>query len=252
LADDVPLLEMKNIHKFYGRVHALKGVDFKIYEGEIVGLIGDNGAGKSTLAKIIAGVIRKDMGEIYWKGKKVEIKSVHDARKLGIEMAFQEQALVDSLDLALNLFLGREITSGALKVLNYKKMYEETKKALKTLGLKIAENPRREIRFCSGGERQGVVIARAMYFKSKLVILDEPTRNLSVAGERMVLNFVKNLKKENISCIFITHALRHVYEVSDRIVVLASGVKILDIPKTGRSLEELEDIIMKSSAMVAE
>ncbi|RLI46906.1 sugar ABC transporter ATP-binding protein [Candidatus Bathyarchaeota archaeon] len=243
---------MRNIHKFYGRVHALKGVDFKIYEGEIVGLIGDNGAGKSTLAKIIAGVIRKDMGEIYWKGKKVEIKSVHDARKLGIEMAFQEQALVDSLDLALNLFLGREIASGALKVLNYKKMYEETKKALKTLGLKIAENPKREIRFCSGGERQGVVIARAMYFKSKLVILDEPTRNLSVAGERMVLNFVKNLKKENISCIFITHALRHVYEVSDRIVVLASGVKILDIPKIGRSLEELEDIIMKSSAMVAE
>ena len=246
----IPLLEMRNIHKFYGKVHALKGVDFKIYEGEIVGLIGDNGAGKSTLAKIIAGVLKKDAGEIYWKGKPVEINSVADARRLGIEIAFQEQALVDSLDIGLNIFLGREPTHHGW-ILDYERIYRESSKVLQRLGLKTARSPKRELRFCSGGERQGVVIARAMLFKSKLVILDEPTRNLSVAGVRMVLDFVRSLKRENIACIFITHALHHVYEVADRIVLLASGEKVLDVPTSRYKLEELEEMIVKSAIGVS-
>ena len=246
--NEVPLLELRNIHKFYGKIHALKGVDFKIYEGEIVGLIGDNGAGKSTLVKIISGVINKDKGEIYYKGKKVDIKSVEDARKLGIETAFQEMTLIDSLDVGLNIFLGRELTKPSLPfILDYKNMYIKSGEILNKLGLRIAENPRREVRFLSGGEKQGIVVARAMLFKSKLVILDEPTRNLSVAGVKMVLDFIRNLKKEGIACIFISHTLHHVYDVADRIVLLSRGEKVLDVPKYKYTLEELENMIIQAT-----
>jgi len=245
---NVPLLELRDIHKFYGKVHALKGVNFKIYEGEIVGLIGDNGAGKSTLVKIIAGVINRDRGEIYYKGEKINIRSVKDARKLGIETAFQEMTLIDSLDVGLNIFLGRElVNSSAPFILDYKNMYIRSKEIVNKLGLRIADNLRREVRFLSGGERQGIVVARAMLFKSKLVILDEPTRNLSVAGVRMVLDFIRDLKKEGIACIFISHTLHHVYDVADRIVLLSRGEKLLDVPRQKYTLEELEDMILQTT-----
>ncbi|MCX8193278.1 MAG: ATP-binding cassette domain-containing protein [Nitrososphaeria archaeon] len=241
-----PLLSLRNIHKYFGKVHALKGVDLDIYEGEIIGLIGDNGAGKSTLTKIIAGVIRKDSGEIYLNGKPVEIKSVEDARRLGIEVAFQEMTLIDSLDIGLNIFLGREPLNQKIPfILDYNKMYEETRKILKQLGLRTSDSPKREVRFLSGGEKQGIVVARAMLFQSKLVILDEPTRNLSVAGVRMVLDFIRSLKEKNIACIFISHTLHHVYEVADRIVLLSLGRKILDVPKSQYSVEELEEMIIE-------
>ncbi|MCC6019426.1 MAG: ATP-binding cassette domain-containing protein [Candidatus Verstraetearchaeota archaeon] len=246
--ENIPLLELRNIHKFYGKIHALKGIDLKIYEGEVIGLIGDNGAGKSTLVKIIAGVISKDKGEIYYKGQKVDIKSVKDARKLGIETAFQEMTLIDSLDVGLNIFLGRELTNPSIPfILDYKTMHIKSREILSKLGLKIAESTRREVRFLSGGERQGIVVARAMLFKSKLVILDEPTRNLSVAGVKMVLDFIRDLKKEGIACIFISHTLHHVYDVADRIVLLSRGEKLLDVPKHKYTLEELENMILQAA-----
>lgn len=242
----VPLLSLRNIHKYFGRVHALKGVNLDIYEGEIIGLIGDNGAGKSTLTKIIAGVIKKDAGEIYWMDKKVEINNVNDARRLGIEVAFQEMTLIDSLDIGLNIFLGRELTKEKIPwLLDYKKMYQESSEILKNLGLRTSDNPKREVRFLSGGEKQGIVVARAMLFQSKLVILDEPTRNLSVAGVKMVLDFIRSLREKNIACIFISHTLHHVYEVADRIVLLSLGEKILDVPKYQYTVEELEKMIIE-------
>lgn len=245
---ETPLLELRNIHKFYGKIHALKGVDFRIYEGEIVGLIGDNGAGKSTLVKIIAGVVNRDEGEIYYKGKKIDIRTVKDARRLGIEIAFQEMTLIDSLDVGLNIFLGRELVNTSFPfILDYKTMYTKSREILNNLGLKVADNPRREVRFLSGGERQGIVVARSMLFKSKLVILDEPTRNLSVAGVRMVLDFIRSLKKEAIACIFISHTLHHVYDVADRIVLLSRGEKLLDVPKQNYTLEELENMILQTT-----
>ncbi|MEM2261786.1 MAG: ATP-binding cassette domain-containing protein [Ignisphaera sp.] len=245
---EVPLLKLRNIHKYFGKVHALKGIDLDIYEGEIIGLIGDNGAGKSTLTKIIAGAIRKDSGEIYWNGRKVEIKNVNDARRLGIEVAFQEMTLIDSLDIGLNIFLGREPLNHKIRfLLDYNKMYEEARRILKQLGLRTWNNPKREVRFLSGGEKQGIVVARAMLFQSKLVILDEPTRNLSVAGVRMVLDFIKSLKEKKIACIFISHTLHHVYEVADRIVLLSLGRKILDVPKSQYTVEELENIIIEKT-----
>ena len=239
-----PFLRMEDIHKFYGSVHALKGVDFEVQSNEVVGLVGDNGAGKSTLAKIIGGAVQKSKGRIFVKGKEVEIPSVKAARELGIETVFQEQALVDAMSVAKNIFLGRELRRpGLIKLLDIKRMRMEAEGITKSLGLNIA-SPDQEVRFCSGGERQGVAIARAMYFKAELVILDEPTAALSIVGVQKVMEFVGQLKDSGASCIFISHNLYHVYPVADRIVVLSKGEEVADIRKDETSIEELEQIMI--------
>ena len=243
---DVPLIEMRKINKWFGSVHALIDVDFKIYEGEIVGLVGDNGAGKSTLIKILSGVLKADEGEIYYKGQKVEINSVKDSRKLGIETAFQEQALIDYLSVGENIFATREPVKSLLKffrIIDYKRIFEDTKQELKKLGLNIS--PTKEAGFCSGGEKQGIIIARNMRFRSKLVILDEPTRALSIAGVITVHEYIKQLKKEGIACIYITHDLHHVYPIADRIVMLNRGRKVLDVDKSKVTLEQIEKMILR-------
>jgi simple sugar transport system ATP-binding protein len=245
---ETPLLEMKKINKLFERVQALKDVDLKINSGEIIGLIGDNGAGKSTLIKILAGVLPKDTGAILWKGKEVEISSVDDARKLGIETVFQEGALMDIFDISQNIFLGREPVRrlGPLRIVDYRRMKEESAKLLKELKLARAL-PNRELRFCSGGEKQGVAVSRAMYFKADLVILDEPTRALSIMGVSQVLSFVTKLKQEGIACIFITHSFQHVYPVADRFVMLTRGIKCLDAEKGRLSVEDLESEMVEAS-----
>ncbi|MEM2179032.1 MAG: ATP-binding cassette domain-containing protein [Candidatus Methanomethylicaceae archaeon] len=244
--EKVPLIEMKKINKWFGSVHALVDVDFAIYEGEIVGLIGDNGAGKSTLIKILSGVLKADGGEIYYKGQKVKINSVKDSRKLGIETAFQEQAIIDCLTVGENIFATREPIKRLLKVLpivDYERMLKIAEQELKKLGLTVP--PEKEVGFCSGGEKQGVIIARNMHFRSKLVILDEPTRALSIAGIITVHEYIKQLKREGIACIYITHDLHHVYPIADRIVMLNRGRKVLDIDKSKVTLEQLEKMILK-------
>lgn len=243
VGDEAPFLRAENIHKFYGSVHALRGVTLDIWKGEVIGLIGDNGAGKSTLAGIIAGAIPKTAGKIYIRGKEVEINSVQDARYYGIEMVYQDHAVVDVLDIARNIFLGRELVKpGLIKLLDVKKMMLEAEKALKRLELKVP--PDREVKFLSGGERQGVAISRAMYFKAELVILDEPTAALSVSAARKVLEFVRQLRGSGIACILISHNLYHVYPVADRIVILNKGVKIADMKKEETSIEELEEVLV--------
>jgi len=240
---EVPFLRAENIHKFYGSVHALKGVSLDVWKGEIIGLIGDNGAGKSTLAGIIAGAIPKTAGKIYLKGREVEINSVQAARQYGIEMVYQDHAVVDTLDVARNLFLGRELVKpGLIKLLDIERMRREAKKALESLELRVP--PDREVKFLSGGERQGVAISRAMHFKAELVILDEPTAALSVSAARKVLDFVRQLKLSGIAGIIISHNLYHVYPVADRIVVLNKGEKIADMRKEETSIEELEEILV--------
>lgn len=237
-----PFLVAENIHKFYGSVHALKGIDVKVFPGEVIGLVGDNGAGKSTLAGILSGAIPKTKGRIFVKGKEVEINSVKTARALGIEMVYQDYAVVDTLDVTRNIFLSREIVKqGLIKLLDIDKMRRETERIMRELGLRVP--PDREARYLSGGERQGVAIARAMYFNAELVILDEPTSALAIAAARKVLEFVRQLKERGISCIFISHNLLHVYPVADRIVVLFRGEKIADVNKADVSIEELEEMI---------
>jgi simple sugar transport system ATP-binding protein len=236
------LLKMKNIHKFFGEVHALKGVNFHVDSGEVVGLVGDNGAGKSTLMGILNGSISKSRGTIYWKGKEVVISSVKDARELGIEMVYQDQALVDAKTVAENIFLGREPMKsfGLIKIIDRGEMRKKAREITESLGLKIA-SPDQEVRFCSGGEREGVAIARALLFRAELVILDEPTNALSVKGVEKVLNFIKQLRDEGIACIVISHNLEHVYPVSDRIVMLDRGKKVMDVRKEKISLERLKE-----------
>ncbi len=244
-----PLLRMENVHKFYGSVHAVKGVDFRVEPNEIVGLVGDNGAGKSTLVEIIAGSHQADKGEIFWKGEEVKIPSVRAARELGIETVYQDQAVVDTLSVAENIFLSREpLKSGLVKFLDKEKMKEEAKKITESLGLDIP-SPEHEVRFCSGGERQGVAIARAMHFEAELVILDEPTTALSVSGVEKVMEFIERLKDSGVACIFITHNLHHVFPTADRFVVLSKGEKVADVRKEDTSIEELKQMQIKEESV---
>jgi len=172
----------------------------------------------------------------------VNIPSVKATRDLGIEMVYQDQAVVETMSVAKNIFLGREpLRPGLIKLLDMEKMKKEAEKITKSLGLDIA-SPDQEVRFCSGGERQGVAISRAMYFEAELVILDEPTAALSVVGVQKVMEFIRQLKNSGASCIFISHNLHHVYPIADRIVVLSKGKIVADIRKDKTSIEELEQI----------
>jgi simple sugar transport system ATP-binding protein len=235
-------LRMEKIHKFYGSVHALKGVDFEVGFNEVVGLVGENGAGKSTLIGIISGSIQKSSGRIFVKGKEVEIPSVKAARDLGIETVYQDQAVIDIMSVSKNIFLNRELLRpGLIKLMDMERMRREAEGVTSLLGLNIS--PDQEVRFCSGGDRQGVAIARAMYFKAELVILDEPTAALSISAAQKVLEFVRQLKDSGVSCILISHNLYHVCPVADRIVVLSRGEKVADMRMEETSIEELEQIM---------
>ncbi len=248
---DSPVLKAKNVHKWYGKVHALQGMDFEIYPGEVVGLVGDNGAGKSTFAKIIAGVLKKDKGEIYWEGEETEITSIQKARELGIETVYQEQALVDQLSVAKNIYLGREETGfGPLNIVDEDKMLEECREAMENLGLQVPAE--QEVRFCSGGERQGVAVARAIKFRAKLVILDEPTRALSPKGVKRVLEFIEEMKEENIAVIHISHTFSHIYPTADRFVIMSRGEIIAEKDKEETSPDELTDIIIQEKRDVSD
>ncbi len=239
------LVKMVNIHKWFGRVYALRGVDFEVRKGETVGLIGDNGAGKSTLIKILSGYHQADQGEIYFEGKKVSIRSPKDARTLGIETVYQEQALAPNLSISRNIFMGREPTR-KFGIIDKKVMDTESMQALANLGLKL-RSPDLPVITLSGGERQGVAIARALHFKAKLVILDEPTVALSVKEVGEVLEFIRRLQKEQVSVIFITHNIYHAFDIAERFVVMARGKKMADVKKEETSIQGLSDLVLKSA-----
>ena len=238
------LLELKGIVKRFGPIIALNNVDFHVGYSEVVGLVGDNGAGKSTLAKIIVGYHQPDEGKIIFEGREVRFRSPADARKLGIEIVYQDMALVPYMNVYRNLFLNREVYKkiGFIKVLDKKKMRELTKKLLEDIGIK-RRDPEMIVGKMSGGERQSIAIARAVHFGAKLVILDEPTSALSVKESEKVLEYVLDLKKKGISSIIISHNIYHVYSVADRIVVLDRGIKVLDIPRDVATPEEIIDVI---------
>lgn len=236
-----PLLRGVNLHKYFGRVRALRGVDFEVYRPEIVGLVGDNGAGKSTLIKIICGIYRQTRGDVYYKGEKVRFSSPREAMEVGIESIQQDQALVEDMDIKRNFFLGREPTN-RMRLLDMKRIGRESMKAMESMGLEV-RSPNASIRELSGGQRQGVAIARALHFDFDLVILDEPTNNLSVAESEKVYRYVRGLKERNVSAILISHAIRQVYPVADRIIVLERGEKIGDYKKEETTADKVEDLI---------
>ena len=240
------LIRMEHIDKFYGRVQALDGANFSVARQEIVGLLGDNGAGKSTLIKVLSGAVRATSGDIIVRGKRVDIRSTTDAIALGIETIYQDSALVTQLSIARNLFLGREPIKGPrfLNRMDYQRMDEVAGNLLGRVGIGKAIPASTPISSLSGGERQAVAIARAMYFDSELIILDEPTNNLGVAETQGVLRFVRNARDSGHSCIFIAHNIHHVFQVVDRIVVMRRGKIVADdIDPKATSVTEVEGII---------
>jgi simple sugar transport system ATP-binding protein len=241
-----PLVEMKAIVKSYGGVRALDGVDFHIRAGEIVALLGDNGAGKSTLIKILAGVTRPDSGEICIRGQVRRFGNARDAISAGIETIYQGAALVDQLSVARNLFLGREPTMrwlGVLPRIDRQYMHNEARSLLARMGLGADIDPAQRIVLLSGGQRQSVAIARAMFFQADLIVLDEPTNNLGVEETRRVLEFIRATRAAGRSSIFITHAITHALQVVDRVVVLRRGRVAANLEVADTNLADVEHLI---------
>jgi simple sugar transport system ATP-binding protein len=218
------LLELEGVSKSFDHVRALEDVSLTVGVDEIVGLLGDNGAGKSTLIKIVTGFHAPDSGTIRWKGEEIHHLSVQRARELGIETVYQERALADQQTLWRNIFMGRERTK-RLGLLDLPAMHAETEKLMLEF-LRFtsqAVTPDSFVGTMSGGERQGVAIARALHFEAELVILDEPTMGLSVTETRKTLDFVRGIKDAGKACIFIDHNLFNVHEICERVVVIDRG-----------------------------
>jgi simple sugar transport system ATP-binding protein len=248
------LIRMEHVNKFYGRVQAMDDVNLVVNESEIVGLLGDNGAGKSTLIKVLSGAVPSSSGRIYVRGKEVTIKSTTDAIAQGIETIYQDSALVTQLSIARNLFLGREPVKGPrfLNRLDQEAMNKVARDLLSRVGISKNIPPNTPIGSLSGGERQAVAIARAMYFDSDLIILDEPTNNLGVAETQGVLRFVRNARDSGHSCIFIAHNIHHVFQVVDRIVVMRQGRIVADdIDPKKTTVEGVERVITGEELVVA-
>ncbi len=240
-----PVVEMRDIKKHFAAVQALRGVDLALHHNEVLGLVGDNAAGKSTLMKVLSGAYIPDGGEILIEGKKVTFANPMDARRQGIEMVYQDYALANNLDVAGNVFMGREVVRiklGPLGIMDYPYMEQETQNLLQRLNIKIA-SVRQRVERLSGGQRQAVAIARATAFDAKVIIMDEPTAALSVAAIDQVLELVKELKAQGSSIIIISHRLEDIYRVSDRMIVLRQGRKVNDSPVEGDIHEFREKVV---------
>ena len=226
-----PILKGKNLVKRYGRVTALDHCDFELMPGEILAVIGDNGAGKSTLIKAVSGAVIPDEGEVYLEGQRVNFHSPIDAREAGIETVYQTLAMSPALSIADNMFMGREIRKPGLRgslfrQLDRKRMEELAREKLNDLGLMTIQNINQAVETLSGGQRQGVAVARAAAFGSKVIILDEPTAALGVKESRKVLELIQDVKSRGIPIILISHNMPHVFEVADRIHVHRLGKRL--------------------------
>jgi simple sugar transport system ATP-binding protein len=241
------LLELRKASKSYGKVQALQDIDLEIGDNEILGVLGDNGAGKSTLIKILSGYHSIDKGEIHVRGKKARQWTTEDARQLGIETVYQDKALADQQSVEWYIFMGREIT-GAFGRIKVKKQREETMKLMRDMGFtsKLLSSDS-IVMNCSGGEREGIAISRAMYFKANLVILDEPTTALSVTETDKVLNFVSKIKERGGSCIVIMHNIYHAYRIAERFVIMDRGRLVERIEKAAVTCDGL----IERMAMIA-
>lgn len=223
-----PVVQGRNILKRYGRVTAINHSDFDLYPGEILAVIGDNGAGKSSIVKAICGAVQIDEGEIQIEGTPVRFSSPIDARDMGIEMVYQNLALSPALSIADNMFVGREIRkSGVLgkwfRMLDRAEMQRQARDKLTELGLMTVQSINQAVETLSGGQRQGVAVARAAAFASKFIIMDEPTAALGVKESRRVLELIKDVRARGIPIILISHNMPHVFEVADRIHIHRLG-----------------------------
>jgi simple sugar transport system ATP-binding protein len=239
----MPVLELQNISKHFGAIHALNDVSLAIEPGEVVGLMGDNGAGKSTLVKIIAGNFRPTHGQMRLEGHDIVLHKPVEARQHGIEIVHQDLALCDNLTAAANVFLGREVRKGfgPLRVLDYGAMYKRAGEIFKEL--KSETRPRDLVKQMSGGQRQAVAIARTRLSDAKIVLMDEPTAAISVRQVAEVLNLIRQLRDQGIAVVLISHRMPDVFSVADRVIVMRRGRKVADRLIGASSPEEVTGLI---------
>ena len=238
----IPILQTKGIYKSFGHVQALENVDIDLFSSEVVALIGDNGAGKSTLIKIISGIYKKDSGEVFYKGEKVEINVPKDAaEKAGISTVYQDLALVEVQDVGVNIYLNIEPTFFGFFI-NYKKLYRKAEKLIKELKIDLP-SVKVNVSELSGGQRQGVAIARALARGREIFILDEPTAALGVEQQKNINNLILKLKEDKKTVLLISHNLEHVFEVADRLIILRRGEKVGERVKKSTNKEEIVGLI---------
>ena len=248
-----PVVHMRNIVKTFGSVRALQGVDLELYGGEVLALLGDNGAGKSTLIKILSGLHAPDSGEMQIEGRRVDWKhySVAVARASGVETVYQERSLGEKQPLWRNVFVGRHVLKGFFRRIDVEREKAATMELLSGfLGLRGAGlNAESQVRTLSGGERQGLAIARAMYFDASIIVLDEPTTALGAGEVRKVLSFVDRIRSEGRCCVFISHELHHVHEIADRFAVMERGRIAAVRDRSDTSLDELARLVLLGGAV---
>jgi simple sugar transport system ATP-binding protein len=247
----VAVLELTNISKHFGAIHAVNDVSFSIEPGEVVGLMGDNGAGKSTLVKMIAGNFRQTEGTMKMDGAELVLHKPVDARRHGIEIVHQDLALCNNLTAAANVFLGRELRKGVgpFSILDYASMYRRAGEIFKEL--KSETRPRDLVKQMSGGQRQAVAIGRTMLSEAKIVLMDEPTAAISVRQVAEVLNLIRELRDKGIAVVLISHRMPDVFDVADRVIVMRRGRKVADKKIAASSPEEVTGLITGAIEQVA-
>ena len=242
-----PILSARDIHKSYGNVTAIDGADFDLYPGEILAVIGDNGAGKSSLIKVLSGATIPDSGTVSLDGEEVSFKSPLEARRAGIETVYQDLAVAPALDIATNLFLGREKKragplGSVFRMIDHKAMKEEAEKQMKALQIGI-RSMSQAVETLSGGQRQGVAVARAAAWARKLVIMDEPTAALGVKESAQVLELIKRVRDKGLPVILISHNMPHVFEIADRIHVHRLGKRVAVVDPKETSMHDVVGIM---------
>lgn len=249
-AVDRVVLKADGLSKAFGGLQALAGVSFTLHSGEVLGLLGDNGAGKSTLIKCLSGVYEPDEGSVVVDGEEVTFSGPLDAQAAGIETVHQGLALVQSLDVASNLFLNRELTRpgmGWMGWLDRRRMMRESEDILARLGIRL-DDARTEVIDLSGGQRQAIAIGRAVAWGRHIVLMDEPAAALGVEQSRHVLELIDTLRSQGVAVILISHNMQHVVEVCDRAVILRHGRKVADIEVNGVTEQQLVEHIVGGSA----
>jgi simple sugar transport system ATP-binding protein len=246
MASQEPVVRMEGIHKYFGPVRALQGVNLHLHRREVLGLVGDNGAGKSTLMKVLSGVYQPDQGQIYLEGQATRFHSPHDSRAAGVEMVYQDLALAGNLDVTGNIFLGQELTGrrmgGLLRFLDHRRMADEAIRLLERLRIDIRSVEYRT-ETLSGGQRQAVAIARCMGFNAQVVIMDEPTAALAVKEVSKVLDLIRGLKEHDVGVVLISHRMQDIFEVCDRVMVLRQGRKVGDLPISQTNMDKVVALI---------
>lgn len=252
MADNTCLIQVKNLNLYFGAFHALKDVSVDFHAGELVGLVGDNGAGKTTLIRVLCGIHEPSSGEVWFDGKRVTEFHPKLAIDNGIETIQQSVGLCDNLSIARNFYLGREPVKRVLGIpfLNFQKMREMSGRVIRQFGLRENVSADDEVEQLSGGERQSIKIGRAVEFKNRVVIMDEPTNHLSVREREHVNELAVQLKEQGLLVIYITHDIFQVHKLADRIVIMENGEKIADAATDTMSAEALEQVIREGGRQV--